>query len=246
MITRDSAPLSDSYNVPTVRFSQAIHGFADVMLGLAFSFALPMAAQAEQEPLQFDDRTSQTAVAGEYFEYALVAHGGIWPYTWSRVAGELPPGLRLHPHKGTISGTPATPGAYRFSVAITDSNIPQQQVKCDLNITVIEGLMIDWKQPPKVQGGSISGSLIASNQTGHPVDLTVIIAAVNSSGRATALGYQHFMLAAQTSSPEIPFRSTPGPGTYFVRADAAAHRKNGHHVFRASKQTDSTIEVAQF
>ena len=213
---------------------------------LAASIATANASQSDQQSLQITPPAPQTVVAGENFSFSLVAHGGFPPYTWTLVEGNLPPGLKLHPHKGVISGVPTTPGEYHFKLAVADSNIPPQQAQCDCTIIVIAGLTIDWKEPPKVQGNTISGSAIVSNQTGHSLDVTVIVVAVNKIGRATALGYQHFALAAQTSSPVIPFGSSPGMGTYTVRADAAAHRKSGHHIFRASKQTPDTLEVTQF
>jgi hypothetical protein len=203
-------------------------------------------AQSDAQSLEIVTQSPQTVIAGENFNLPLIAHGGFSPYTWSRIAGALPPGLKLHPHKGTITGVPTTPGDYHFTLGASDSNIPQQRVQRDFTMIVVAGITLDWKQPPKVHGTSISGSAVVTNQTGHPVDLTVIVVAVNSIGRATALGYQHFTLAAQMSSPEIPFSSNPGPGTYYVRADAAAHRKSGHPIYRASKQTESKLEVTQF
>src|SRR5208282_4099012 len=186
-------------------------------------------------------------VAGENFNLPLAVQGGFAPYTWNRVGGDLPQGLKLHPHKGVLSGVPTTPGEYHFKLGVVDATVPQpQQVQHDVTIIVIAGLTIDWKQPPQVQGNTISGSVIVSNQTQHSLDITVIVVAVNSIGRATALGYQHFALAALKSSPVIPFGSSPGPETYTVRADAAAHRKSGHYIYRASKQTPDTLQVSQF
>ena len=205
------------------------------------------ASQSDSQSLAIAVQSPQTIVAGENVSLPLVAQGGFTPYTWSRTAGELPPGLKLQPHKGAISGVATTPGEYHFTLAVADSTVPHQlQVQRDLTVIVIAGLAIDWKEPPKVQGNAISGSAVVSNQTGHSLDVTVIVVAVNKTGRATALGYQHFALAAQTSSPVIPFGSSPGMGTYTVRADAAAHRKSGHHIFRASKQTPSNLEITQF
>lgn len=204
------------------------------------------ASQSNQPSLQIIGPPPQTVIAGENFNFSLVAQGGYAPYTWSLTEGNLPLGLKLHPHKGVISGVPTTPGEYHFKLAVADSNVPQQQVQRDMTVMVIAGLTIDWKEPPKVQGNAISGSAVVSNQTGHSLDVTVVVVAVNKIGRATALGYQHFSLASQKSSPVIPFSSSPGMGTYFVRADAAAHRKSGQHIFRASKQTPSTLEITQF
>ena len=50
----------------------------------------------------------------------LFASGGVQPYTWSIVAGELPPGLELPKGENTISGTPTTAGTFTFTVRVTD------------------------------------------------------------------------------------------------------------------------------
>jgi len=191
--------------------------------------------------------SSSTVVAGSKVSFPLVVTGGFTPYSWRLAGGQLPPGLKLRGHSGIVSGVPTTPGEYRFTVAVTDSTIPPLQAKRDLTVTVIAGLTIDWKQYPQVQDdGSISGSVLVSNQTGYPLDLTVIVVAVNSIGRATALGYQHFTIPAQPSDQVIPFGSSPGEESYVVRADAVGHRPGTARIYRASKQTTDSIEVTQF
>jgi Putative Ig domain len=50
----------------------------------------------------------------------LFASGGVQPYTWSVVAGVLPPGLQLPRSENTISGTPTTGGTFTFTVRVTD------------------------------------------------------------------------------------------------------------------------------
>ena len=50
----------------------------------------------------------------------LFASGGVQPYTWSLVAGALPPGLELPRRENTISGTPTTAGTFTFTVRVTD------------------------------------------------------------------------------------------------------------------------------
>ena len=149
--------------------------------------------------------------------------------------------------KGEVSGTPTIPGEYRFTVAVADSSAPPLQVQRAMTITVIAGLTIDWKQYPKVQGTALSGSVVVTNQTGQEFDLTVVVVAVNSIGRATTLGYQHFTLAGEKSSPVIPFGSSPGLGTYVVHADAVAHHPSGHrhHIYRARKQTSEPLPITQ-
>ena len=201
---------------------------------------------ARSQDLQIQPLPSQGMIVGQGYTLPLQATGGIAPYAWHLVQGEMPPGLKLHPHTGKITGSPTVPGDYRFTIGAGDASIPKLHAQRDLVIHVIAGLAVDWKEPPAVHGNSISGSAVVTNETGVDFDLTVVIVAVNEIGRATALGYQHFKLAAQSTSPVIPFGSSPGLGTYYVRVDAVAHQPTHHYVYRANKQTSDSIKVTQF
>ena len=59
---------------------------------------------------------------GTAYHTNFFANGGVQPYTWSIVSGQIPPGLRLaaSPPAG-LSGTPTRAGTYTFTVAVTDS-----------------------------------------------------------------------------------------------------------------------------
>lgn len=208
-------------------------------------FACCVSCLAVTQDLQMQAPQPPGAVVGQDYSLPMTVSGGIMQYTWQVVEGQLPPGLKLQQHKGAIVGTPTTAGTYHFTVAVADSSIPQQEVRRAFNIQVIEGLALEWKDAPAAHGNKISGSAVLTNQTGDEFVLTVIIVAVNEIGRATALGYQHFKLAAGASSPVIPFGSSPGLGTYYVRIDAAAHRPGKKHIFRASKQTSADLKVSQ-
>ncbi len=212
------------------------------LLVVTCSGAILLSAQT----LRITPIPEQSVIAGENYTLPLAATGGSLPYTWQLVAGELPPGLKLHSHSGHVAGAATVPGDYRFTVSVTDSSVPHFQVQRDLIIRVIAGLTIDWKEPPAVHGDRIAGSALVSNRTPHAFDLTVIVVAVNSIGRATTLGYQHFKLPADTASEVIPFGSSPGVGTYVVRADAVASRGHHQHIFRASKQTADSLRITQF
>jgi hypothetical protein len=186
------------------------------------------------------------AIVGQNYVMPLTVTGGITPYTWKVANGDLPPGMRMQPHKGNIVGTPTQAGTYQFTVSVGDSSIPKLHIQRDFTIRVIEGLAVDWKDAPSVQGSKISGSAVVTNQTGDDFDLTVIVVAVNQYGRATALGYQHFTIPGGETSQVIPFGSAPGDGTYYVRVDAVAHRVGKKRTFRASKQTDSNLTLTEF
>lgn len=198
------------------------------------------------QSLQIQALPPQGAVVGQNYAVPVVVTGGTQPYVWRLAQGELPPGLKLHPHKGTITGVPSVAGDYRFTVAIGDASIPKMHAQIDITIHIIAGLIVDWQEPPGIHGDRISGSALVTNQTPEEFDLTVVIVAVNEIGRATALGYQHFKLEANSASPVIPFGSSPGLGTYYVRVDAVAHHPAKHRIYRASKQTSDPLKLTQF
>lgn len=71
---------------------------------------------------------------GVSYANGLFADGGIPPYRWSLVAGQLPPGLSLTTSPGRISGTPTTAGTFVFTVRVTDQG--GQQATQQFSITV--------------------------------------------------------------------------------------------------------------
>lgn len=229
-----------------MRTKLSIFALVAVLSGSCIAALALVPAEDQSATLAISAPSPNTVIVGSKVSFPLTATGGFSPYSWHLAGGQLPPGLKLHAHSGVISGVATTPGEYHFTATVADSSVPQLQTKCDLTMIVIAGLTIDWKQYPKVQDNTISGSVVVSNQTEHALDLTVVVVAVNTIGRATALGYQHFTIAAQQSGQVIPFGSSPGLGTYFVRADAVGHRPGKERVYRANKQTTASIEVTQF
>src|ERR1019366_4349861 len=62
-----------------------------------------------------------TGTVGVAYSSALVATGGVPPYTFSITSGSLPPGLTLNPSTGAITGTPTTYGTFNFTAQVVDS-----------------------------------------------------------------------------------------------------------------------------
>lgn len=58
---------------------------------------------------------------GIAYSQSVTASGGTGPYTYSVIAGALPPGLTLNNTTGAIAGTTAAGGSYSFTVQATDS-----------------------------------------------------------------------------------------------------------------------------
>jgi hypothetical protein len=59
---------------------------------------------------------------GTPYSQTFTQTGGVGAITWSVSADVLPDGLTLNPTTGVLSGTPATPGTYGFTIRATDAN----------------------------------------------------------------------------------------------------------------------------
>jgi hypothetical protein len=210
---------------------------------LAVTVAATRHAHAQNPPLTITSDALPATTVGSDYRFVFHASGGSQGYLWSLAQNsQLPPGIALHQHSGELSGTPTAPGEYRFTVILADLSDPSQRVQRGYTLVITAGLSIEWKQVPKVDGTNLGGSVVVSNHGDHAVTLTVVIVAVNQIGRATTLGYQHFRLASQTEQV-IPFGSAPGPGTYYVRADAVAGRRSSSNTTRVHKQTTEPLVI---
>jgi hypothetical protein len=172
----------------------------------------------------------------------LRAIGGIYPYRWRVIDGELPPDLRLD-DKGILSGTVTEPGDFRFVVAVTDSDNPPTSVSQEFKLHVAAPLLLAWTRFPQVRSNSIDGAVKVTNGSKDDFDLTVIVVAVNEIGKAFALGYQHSTFKAGTANFEIAFGSTLPQGAYVVHADAIAEVPAKHAIYRQQLQTPAPLQV---
>lgn len=72
-------------------------------------------------PLAITTSFLPAADAGAAYSATLSATGGVPPYQWRLVKGELPSGVRLHP-SGVISGSTSVPGSFHFGARVLDAN----------------------------------------------------------------------------------------------------------------------------
>ncbi len=75
-------------------------------------------------PLVVTNQTDQLkdGTVGVAYETGLFPGGGVPPYTWSHVAGTLPPGLSVQASPGRVHGTPTLAGTFTFTVRVNDSS----------------------------------------------------------------------------------------------------------------------------
>ena len=88
-------------------------GFADKQFTIKVIEGVAITTSTIQKALQFAP-----------YEASLEGLGGISPYTWSVLSGNLPQGISLDRNTGVISGTPSESGQFNFTVEMTDSSDP--------------------------------------------------------------------------------------------------------------------------
>jgi len=94
-----------------------------------------------------------------------------------------------------------------------------------------------------VNGNRIEGSVEVSNTTPDDIDLTFVVMAVAPNGRATAIGYQHFVLRRGTIDQELPFGETLPPGGYVVHVDAVGEVASRNVIYRQRMETPTALQV---
>jgi hypothetical protein len=193
-------------------------------------------------PLAIVDQNLPAFNAGIGTQIALHASGGVPPYRWSASAGDLPEGVVLT-SDGFLIGRPTQPGAFVITITVEDSGRPAHSFNKTFRASVTAALLLDWLRLPLIHNNRIDGAVQVSNGSRYDFEATVIIVAVNSLGRATALGYQHFNLRAGAPNVKIPFDESLPPGSYVIHADAVAEIPANNSILRQRLQTSSPLPV---
>lgn len=177
------------------------------------------------------------------YEVQFHAHGGLPVLHWRLEKGALPRGLKLEDN-GLLHGQPEAAGEFQFTISVRDGGQPQQAVEKGFVLRVVAALSLKWKQEAHVNGNRIEGSAEVSNTTPDDIDLTFIVLAVPSNGRAVAIGYQHFLLRHATVNMELPFGETLPRGGYVVHVDAIGEVPARNVIHRERLQTPKALQVA--
>ncbi|MBB5064304.1 S-layer family protein [Granulicella mallensis] len=147
------------------------------------------------------------------YSTALVASGGVPPYTWSLTVGSLPAGLTLNASSGVISGKPTAAGMANFTVQVKDSDPTPATATASLGMTVVQPLVITTMSLPAVRVGSTySQTLTATGGTppyiwkqssgNLPAGLQLSSAGVIS-GTVTAAGPATFAVSVSDSAAPV-------------------------------------------
>ena len=202
------------------------------------------AAAPQSDPAIVIQNESQLADTYPYapFEVRFRVHGGVPPFHWSLEKGALPPGIKLE-EEGWLHGQAEKTGEFQFTLSVKDGSSPQQAVQKEFLLRVRSALTVEWKNAAHVNGSRIEGSVAVSNTTPNDMDLTFVVMAVPSDGRATAIGYQHFDLRRGTTGMELPFGENLPHGGYVVHVDVVGEVALRRLIYRERLQTPSALQV---
>jgi hypothetical protein len=224
-------------------------GMAGCQLGLVGAGDDP--AQAEGAPAAPQDQRvvvieNDSELPAGYphrpYELRLHAHGAVSALHWKVEKGTLPPGMKLEDN-GLLHGEPERPGEFQFTVSAIEAGNRESAVQKGFVLRVLAALTLNWKAPAHVSGNRIEGSVEVTNTSPDDMDLTYYVLAVAENGRATAIGYQHFVLRRGTVAKELPFGETLPHGGYVVHVDAVGEVAPRNLIYRTDLKTPGPLQV---
>jgi hypothetical protein len=184
------------------------------------------------------------------YEFRFHARGGVPVLHWrvekrgadGHALGALPPGMKLEDN-GLLHGQAERTGEFQFTVSVRDGGNPQQAVQKGFVLRVRSALVIQWKSPAHVNVNRIEGSVAVTNATPDDMELTFDVKAVAENGRATEIGYQHFVLHRGTIAMALPFGDTLPHGGYVVHVNAVGEIAAKNLIYREQMQAPRPLQV---
>jgi len=141
----------------------------------------------------------QGAVGIAYLQ-TLSAAGGATPYSWSVTSGALPGGLTLDTG-GTISGTPATAGAYNYTTQVRDSASTTATKEFSLTIVSQSASL-----PMIFPGGVVNA---ASNAVGQPIAAGCLVSIYGANLAASTMQAGSLPLRTSLNDVSVTFNNVP-------------------------------------
>lgn len=105
--------------------------FPILLAVLLFGCAQP--PSAPPPGLQITTQSLASTKVGEIYAEQLTAAGGVAPYVWQVISGDLPPGITLS-QSGVLSGRPTVSGQYTFEIQVSDSALGENNLKSVIRI----------------------------------------------------------------------------------------------------------------
>ena len=134
-------------------------------------------------------------LAGAY-SATLAAFGGLPPYSWSLLSGQLPTGLSLS-SSGTISGTPTLAGSFSFMVQVKDAAAHSASGTFSINVvTPVPAIAIT----APASGAVVSGSISVTGTASDAVNLVSVQVSIDNGSFLNASGTTGWTYNLNTAS----------------------------------------------
>jgi hypothetical protein len=116
----------------------------------------PSATSSPASSLRIVTNTLPVGATQNQYKTVLGAMGGMGPYSWTNIGGQLPPGIALNPATGIIAGVPTQAGTFSFTTKVTDSKANSTFSYFSLNISSAPAPTITTLSPANgpMEGGS--------------------------------------------------------------------------------------------
>jgi len=200
------------------------------------------AAQGDQGLVIENDSQLPDGYPHQHYELRFHARGGVAALHGKVETGALPPGMQVDDN-GLLRGEPTHAGEFQFTVSVAEGGSRESAVQKGFILRVISALALNWKDAAHVNGNRIEGSVTVTNTTPDDMELTFDVKAVAENGRATEIGYQHFLLARGTIAKELPFGETLPYGGYVVHVDVVGEVGPKKLIYRERMQTPRPLHI---
>lgn len=155
---------------------------------------------------------------GVAYSANLTTTGGVAPYSYTVISGQLPAGLTLS-IPGTISGTPTAGGVFTFSVRVVDFNGCSATQAYTLNIAAPAGCALTFSPAGSVIDRSSNGlAIIAGRSAFVPITVTDATGAPVSATFSIASGSLPTGLFLSSSGTIAGTPRSAGTFSFTVRA----------------------------
>jgi hypothetical protein len=158
------SPRGELYGVPTVPGATTLSlEVVDSAKPAPLSASASVSLEVAPAPLRVTTRSLPGGATESLYNVQFEASGGVAPYSWKWLSGQLPPGVTLST-TGQLSGTPTGGGSYRFQVQVTDSaSSPQVATARFVVVVVTPPLSIGSRSLPGATVGSAFSVQLLAN-----------------------------------------------------------------------------------
>lgn len=109
-------------------------------------------------PVKIKTDTLPNAMVGIYYKVALSAIGGLEPYRWLLINGDLPTGLNLS--NDLILGTPKMKGTSTFTLKVIDALSKSDEKEVNLKIVSAPIIAVDEFTPVTIETDSLPNAIV--------------------------------------------------------------------------------------